>query len=595
MGPFSKETQSAHRNVPPTEFRWLCTRIRPFVFLQAASCVCLVGGSALALLYPLILKGLIDRVFPFHQVSLLPHAVALTFLSFEGKALFIGLGAYLTLQVGQKMALDLRMELLRNLDLLSAEYQETTPVGVKLYALREPVDEIAYFGSDLLPSLLRIVVSASFTLCAMAALSARLMSIVLLFVPIFLIARCHFRPRLERDAEAMQKSQAAVAGFLEEHLSSVVQVQMLAREKLRESIAYRFFTRAVDAQRRLARTGVCFAVSTALAVALAASAVTGYGGWRVLTGAISIGSLVAFSSYLAQLFEALGTGAEIYARAQRVVSSIRQVRTTLALRPSVTEAPSALTLPPEISAVLVLRDVRFAYSHREDVLEVHSLTIPAGERVAIVGKNGAGKSTFAKLIGRLYDPMEGEITLGAINLRIVSMDCLRSNVVYVPQRAVLFDDTVAGNLRLAKPNAPSWELEEVLAAVGLTALLGRLPLGQEEPLGPDACTFSGGERQRLTLARALLQRPRVLILDEATSCLDLIAEEAILRSIDCILPASTLLFVSHRLANLGRFERVLVLERGRIVEDGPSSILKANGGTYATLFGAATWPARRGV
>jgi len=595
MGLLSKETQSECRNVPPTEFRWLCTKLKPLVFWQCASCISLVIGSVLVLLYPLILKWLVDRILPFRQLSLLPYAVALTFLSFEGKALFFGLGAYLTLHVGQRMALDLRMEMLRHLDTLSPEYQEKTPVGVKLYALREPVDEIAYFGSDLLPSLLRILVSASFTLCAMAALDARLTSIVFLLVPIFLVARHHFRRRLERDAEAMQVSQAAVAGFLEEHLSSVVQVQLLGREKSRETTAYRFFARAVDNQRRLSRTGAYFAVSTALAVALAASAVVGFGGWSVLTGSISIGSLVAFSSYLGQLFEALGTGAEMYARAQRVVSSIRQVRATLALRPSVTEAPVALTLPAETSATLVIRDLRFGYSGRKDILHIHSLTIPAGERVAIVGENGAGKSTLAKLIARLYDPREGEVTLGAMNLRILRMDYLRSNVVYVPQRAVLFEDTVAGNLRLAKPNAPSWKLDEALAAVGLAALVRRLPLGREEPLGPDACTLSGGERQRLTLARALLQRPRVLILDEATSCLDPIAEEEIFRSIERILPASMLLFVSHRLSNVDRFQRVLVLESGRIVEDGHASFLKAKGGTYSKLLGAAARPSSGAV
>jgi ABC-type multidrug transport system fused ATPase/permease subunit len=210
--------------------------------------------------------------------------------------------------------------------------------------------------------------------------------------------------------------------------------------------------------------------------------------------------------------------------------------------------------------------------------------------VAVVGRNGAGKSTFAKLAARLYDPTAGSVTVGGVNVRDLQVESLRATVCYSPQGATLFDDTFAGNLRLGNPAASEAELSVVTELVGLTERLENLPGRWNERIGPGGSRLSGGERQRLALARALLQRPPILILDEATSSLDPTAEQAILAKIDHLFPDSTLIFLSHRLWSLTWVDRVLVFDAGRIVQDGTHGLLQGQNGPYTELLRASENP-----
>jgi ATP-binding cassette subfamily B protein len=473
----------------------------------------------------------------------------------------------LTVAASQKIVLALRVEILKHLDSLSADYHEAIPTGEKLYALREPVEEIAYLGSDLFPGILRTLLSTTLTLFVMGALSFRLTLIVLPLVPVFLLTRHHFRQRLGRNADDLQDRRLEVSSFLEEHAPSVVQIQSLQQEARRERLAYRLFAMAARSQLRLARTGVFFSIFTNLAIVLAISAIIGYGGIRVLRGLLTIGGLVAFYSYLAQLFEPLSGAMEMYARAQKTFSSIRRVRAALALRPSTQESPQAVPLPCGAPADLQIHDLRFAYPGEKDLLQIPHLLISAGERVALVGENGAGKSTLAKLAARLYDPGSGYVSYAGVDLRAIRLKEFRSVAAYLPAMPVLFDDTLAANLRLGRPRATDEELREVLYAVDLTAFVESLPLRYQQPLGPGGSRLSSGQRQRVALARALLQRPRLLILDEATSSMDAAVENVVLDRTRLFLPSSTVLLLSHRLSSVAWANRVIVLEAGKILRD----------------------------
>jgi ABC-type multidrug transport system fused ATPase/permease subunit len=554
-------------NLVPVELRWLTTALRPVWALHAASFFVFALGSALGLFGPLVLRWLIDRILPERDAWLLVTAVALLFLSYEGRVVFTGLGSWLTVAASQKIALALRMKILRHLDTLSADYHESTPTGQKLYPLREPAEEIAYFGSDLFPGMLRTLLSTALTLFAMGALSPRLTLIVLPVVPVFLVTRHHFRLRLGRHADDLQDKRLEMSSFLEEHAPSVVQIQSLQQETHRERQAYRLFGAAARSQLRLARTGVFFSIFTNLAIALAISATIGYGGVKVLSGNLTIGSLVAFYSYLGQLFEPLSGVMEMYARAQRTFSSIRQVRTALAIRPSIGESPHAVRLPPGASSDLEFHDLRFAYPGQKELLHIPHLMIHAGERVALVGENGAGKSTLAKLAARLYDPDSGQISYGGVDLRAIPLYEFRSLTAYLPATPVLFDDTFAGNLRMGRPQATDEELAEVLYAVDLTGFVESFPLLYKQPLGPGGSRLSSGQRQRVALARALLKRPRILILDEATSSMDVAVEQVVLDRTRRFLSFSTVLLLSHRLSSVGWADRVIVLGAGKIVRD----------------------------
>jgi ATP-binding cassette, subfamily B, bacterial len=568
-------------NLVPVELRWLTTALRPVWALHIASFFAFTLGSALGLLGPLVLRWVIDRVLPDRDAWLLISAVTLLFLSYEGRVVFSSLGNSLTVAASQRVVLALRLEMLRHLDSLSADYHEATPTGEKLYPLREPVEEIAYLGSDLFPGILRTLLSTALTLFAMGVLSARLTLVVLPLVPAFLLTRHHFRQRLGRDADALQDKRREVSSFLEEHAPSVVQIQSLQQETRRERQAYRLFANAARSQLRLARTGAFFSIFTNLAVVLAMSAIIGYGGLRVLRGDLTTGSLVAFYSYLAQLFEPLSGAMEMYARAQRTFSSIRQVRMALALRPTVRESPYAVQLPSGAASDLEFHALHFAYPSQKELLRIPHLLISAGECVALVGENGAGKSTLAKLAARLYDPGSGSVSYGGVDLRVIRLKEFRSVAAYLPATPVLFDDTLAANLRLGRPQATDEELAQVLYAVDLTDFVDRLPLPYQQPLGPGGSRLSSGQRQRVALARTLLKRPRILILDEATSSMDAAVEQVVLDRTRLFLPSSTVLLLSHRLSTVRWAERVIVLEAGKIIRDEPTRALSKSDNSVA--------------
>jgi ABC-type bacteriocin/lantibiotic exporter with double-glycine peptidase domain len=557
----------------PSELRWLAKQIRPFVPLHVASFLCMTAGSLLALLTPLVLKWLIDQVLPRRETGLLLCAASLIFLSYQGRTALTSIGNYLTLNAVQKMALRLRMEILRHLDKLSADYYESTPPGATMYPLKEPIEEVAYFGSDLLPSILRMCLTTTFTLVTMFVLSPVLTPAILPLVPLFLIARQHFRMKLSTDSDDVQRNLVAWNGFLEEHISSVLPIQLLGQERRQERKAFRLLARTTRSHLTLFKTGVWFTVWTSIAVVLAMSAVIGYGGWSVVSGTLSLGSLVAFYSFVTQLFDPLSGAAELYARAQRTFASIRQLQAVCALRPSITDLPVCAQFPDQCWR-LEFTEVGFGYQRQENVLRIPSLRIAAGEKIAIVGENGAGKSTLARLITRLYDVQSGSIQVGGTDIRNVQLKTLRRCICYLPRDPVLFDGSLASNLRFVRPGASDRELSEVIQLADLVDLVEALPEGLHQRIGPDGCQLSGGQRQRLAIARALLQKPHILILDEATSCLDPTSETLILRNVRDHLPASTLIVVSHRASTSSAFSRILVLSGGRIVDDlGPDALV----------------------
>jgi ABC-type multidrug transport system fused ATPase/permease subunit len=564
----SSVTQQRRSHWLPPELAWLIQEIRPLLRWHLASFLSITAGSLLALLSPLLLKWLIDSIIAQRSIGLLLLAVALIFLGHQGRVALTSLGSYLMLSASQKMALTLRVRLLEHLDTLSADYYEDTPVGTVMYPLKEPIEEISYFGSDLLPAILRMLLTTAFTLAAMSALSPVLTLTVLPLIPVFLATRQYFRRKLASDADTAQNDRLAWSNFLEEHLSSVISIQLLGQERRQERRAFRLLASSLRSQQRLYRTATWFTVWSSLAIVLAMSAVIGYGGKSVLAGTLTIGSLVAFYGFVTQLFDPLSGASELYARAQKTFASIRQVQAALNSRPSVTNAVGALTLPRQHAAEIEFDAVEFGYSRNKDLLHVASLRILPGEHIAIAGENGAGKSTLVRLIVRLYDPVSGEVRLGGEDIRNIHLKSLRQSVGYLPRDPVLFDGSIASNLLFVRPSASEQEVEEALQIVGLTALVGSLPGGLGQRIGPEACQLSGGERQRLALARAILQQPRVLILDEATSCLDPSAEIIILESLRMKLSTSTFIVVTHRGSTLSLFRRVLVLSRGWIIEDG---------------------------
>ena len=552
----------------PYELRWLSKQIRPLLPFHFASFLCITAGSLLGLLTPLVLKWVIDQVIPHHRVGLLLLATVLILLGTQGKSALASTGSYLMLTAAQRMSLALRMSLLRHLDSLSADYYENTPLGTVVYPMRDPIEEIAYFGSDLVPGILRTLLTSCITLATMFVLSPALSLVVIPFIPVFLVTRQHFRKKLETDSDRAQGDRISWNNFLEEHVAAVIPIQLLRQQRRQERKGFRLLARSVRSQQKLFSTGVWFTLWTSLSVVLAMSAVIGYGGFRVLAGTLTLGGLVAFYSFVTQLFDPLSGAAELYSRTQKTLASVRQVQALLAVEPTVVDPSDAMATVLEGPAQVDFLSVEFGYDRRKQVLRIPFLQITPGERVAIAGENGAGKSTLVKLLARIYDVDLGSVRIGGEDVRNCRLEDLRQCVSYLPREPVLFDGSLVSNLRFVRPAASDDQLCAAIQCAGLSDFVRSLPKGLDQRVGPAACQLSGGERQRLAIARALLQKPQILILDEATSCLDPSSEAVVLRNIYSCLTGSTVFVISHRFSTLATFGRIIVLANGRIVSDG---------------------------
>ncbi len=316
------------------------------------------------------------------------------------------------------------------------------------------------------------------------------------------------------------------------------------------------------------------------------------GGRMVLDGELMIGQLAAFVLYLTAFFAPIQQMVQLYDTYQKGQASVKKLRELLATEPSVPESPSAIELPP-VRGEIRFEDVSFGYEADRPVLADVDLTIAAGETFALVGATGAGKSTMAKLVTRFHDPTAGRVLLDGHDLRDVTLTSLRRQLGVVPQEAFLFGGSMRDNISFARPEATVAEVLEACRAVGIDDLVERLPDGIDTAVHERGVALSSGERQLLALARAFLARPRVLILDEATSNLDLRSEAKIEHALDVLLEGRTAIIIAHRLATAMRADRIGVVDEGRIVELGSHAELVAAGGRYAAMY--ATWESHTGT
>jgi ABC-type multidrug transport system fused ATPase/permease subunit len=561
-----------------SELRWLASRVKPFLRLHLGSYCCIVISSFLVLLDPLIVRFLIDDVIPSGRVGLLP-LVALGFLlTYLARLGTDSLAGMLNFRAVQKMIFRSRLSLLRHLQRLSAEYHDNRPLGDTLHRLQNDVDQVATLSGEVIPGALRIITVFTFVMTTMLILNYRLTVVVLPLIPVFILVRRRFNDRLRQASDSVQEQAGKVIGFLEEHLSSIVQVQLLSCEQREARRFARLSGSAMRAQVNRRGTEMFFGGLLYLIVVVGMASVLGYGGYLVMSGRLTAGGLVAFYGYTLQLFIPLYGVVDIYSKLQRAGASIRRLMEITEAQTALSDRPEALSLKPDSAGVVELRDVSFSYNGDRTVLNAVNLRVKAGERVAIAGRSGNGKSTIARLVARLYDARSGTILIEGTDVRDIKLKSLRSSVIFVPQDPVLFDVSLRENLRYGNAAATDDELHQVARLAQLESVIRKLPRGWDEPLGPRGNRLSGGERQRVALARALLQRPKVLILDECTSALDALTERQVLDALDQFLQNVTTIVISHRPFPNRWADRVIHLERGQISanSDASCSELQAN-------------------
>ena len=547
------------------EFWWLLSQVKPFFRLHFGSYLCVVAASVLVLIDPLIVRFLIDEVIPHGRFSWLPLVAAAFFFSYTGRLGFDSLAGMLNFRAVQKMTYRSRLKLLRHLQRLSAEYHDNTSPGDTLHRLQMDVDQVGTLTGEVIPVLLRTATVFILVMTTMLVLNYRLTLIVLPLIPLFILVRRRFQHRLRDASDSVQQQSGKLIGFLEEHLSAIVQVQLLSCEQREARRFARISGAVVRAQMMRRGTELFFSSVLYLIIVAGMAAVLSYGGYQVMTGTLTAGGLVAFYGYTLQLFIPLYGVVDIYARVQRVAASARRLI-------EITEARSilrdgALLLDVDAPAAVELREVCFSYNPERPVLSEVCLRVDRGERVALAGTSGNGKSTIAKLVARMYDTRAGNVLLDGTDIRDLKLKSLRSAVIFVPQDPVLFDVTLRENLLYGNPHATDEELESVTKLAQLDVLIKRLPRGLDESLGPRGNRLSGGERQRVALARALLQHPKVLILDECTSALDEVTERLLLSGLDSYLKDVTTIIISHRPSPTSWANRVVHFNYGRIVDE----------------------------
>ena len=556
---------------------------RPYKARTTLAIVSLLGATAVGLAPPYLVGRAVDEV-RHGRTSLLVHLVIAFVLVGVFGVVFSYVQTYYTGWTGERMLADLRNHLFRHLQRLSLGFYERNRAGVIISRLTNDVEALDQLVTDGVTSLVQNTLTLVGTAVLLFFLDWRLALASLTVMPAMTLATAWFRKRSGRAYRSVRETLGAVTATLAEDIAGMRVLQSFTRERAaRENFhdvsdAYR-----VSNMQTVTLSGLYFPFVDFLSSA-ATAVVLGYGGWLAFHGEVSIGVLVAFLGYLSNFFDPVQQLSQLYNTFLSAVAALDKITDLLDETPEVEDAPDAVQLS-HITGRVTFDDVRFSYGRGPEVLHGIDLEVPAGTTVALVGHTGAGKSTIAKLLARFYDPTDGHIAIDGADLRTVSQSSLRRQLGIVPQEGFLFAGTVAENLAFGRPDATRQEIVAATRAVGAEEFVNRLEDGYETQLGERGSRLSLGQRQLVAFARALLADPRILILDEATSSVDIGTERTIERALRRLLHGRTAFIIAHRLSTIRDADLIVVLEHGKVVEQGTHDELLRKQGLYLSLYG----------
>jgi len=489
-------------------------------------------------------------------------------------------------RVGQEVLLELRRRLFVQFQKLDVAFHDRYTTGRVVSRLTNDTDAIA----ELLANGFDGLITAALTMIGVGVLlltlDLRLGAVCLVCFPILMWLVRWFSRSSSRTYRRVRETSALVIVQFIETMTGIRAVQAYRRERRNQEIFEDVAGQYQDANVDSFRLVAIFMPGIKLIGNLTVGAVLLYGGYRVLEGQMTIGVLAAFLLYLRMFFEPMQEISQFYNTFQSASAALEKLSGVLEERPSVVEPVRPVAMPTARGEVN-FDGVGFAYVPERQVLSELDLSIPAGQTVALVGTTGAGKTTIAKLMSRFYDPTSGRVSLDGIDLREISDDDLGRSVVMVTQESFMFDGTVAENIAFGRPSASRADVVGAAQAVGAHEFIAALPQGYDTDVGKRGDRLSAGQRQLVTFARAFLADPAVLILDEATSSLDIPSERLVQRALQTILADRTAVIIAHRLSTVQIADRVLVLEHGEVIEDGtPAELMSRTDGNYASLHRA---------
>ncbi|MBT8370392.1 MAG: ABC transporter ATP-binding protein/permease [Deltaproteobacteria bacterium] len=557
--------------------------LAPYWKTLIISALLLVARAGLELVPPLFQKEIVDEIITARNLKYLGIIITALIGTYALNQLVQIGDNYVRHALGEKFIFDLRVRLYAYLQKMSLSFFERTSTGELMSRVTNDLSALEHFvthGSALTAvDLMRLVGGA----IILFVLDWRLAALVMIPVPILALAFRHYNTKIRPVYRRVRARLGDINAKLQDNLSGIRVIQAFAREDLEYQRFSAESERYYQARVKGIRYWSIFFPAIRFFSAMGTVVVLGVGSIMVVKGQLSLGTLVAFLAYITSIYEPINRLTEVDNIFQEAIAAGERIFEVLDEITEVKDAPDAVDLPV-VQGEMVFDQVHFQYGSGDQVLHAISFAMAAGEMVALVGPSGAGKTSIANLICRFYDPIKGKVTVDGYNLRKIKLNSLRRQVAVVLQDSFLFNNTVAENMLYGKPDATEDELVAAARAANAHDFITNLPDGYDTELGERGVKLSGGQKQRLALARAILADPRILILDEATSSVDAEAEYLIQQALERVLEGRTALVIAHRLSTIRNADKIIVLDRGRIVEIGNHKELMGQEGLYKQLY-----------
>jgi len=571
--------------------RWLIGQLRPYRGRVALMFLGLLLATGAGLAPPYLAGQAIDAGIETRDVGALDLIVA----AFVGVSVLYAAATYLQTYmvgwVGTRVLQDLRQRVFTHLQSMSIGFFTRRSPGVLISRMTNDIEALNQLVTSGVVTMFSSTLTLLGVIVIMLVLDVQLALIAFLTFPLLAIASVIFRIVSQGAYRATRERIAAITAYLQESLSGVRVVRSFGQEPrhLSEMTELNEANRAANL--RTVYLNASYFPAVELLAAVGTAAIILYGGSQVIDDKIQVGVIVAFIGYLATFFDPIQQLSQLYTTYQQGMAALDKIFDLLDTEPDMVDAPDAID-PGTLRGEIELEGVWFSYAEGNEpvdgtwALRDVDLHVPPGQTLALVGATGAGKSTFAKLVARFYDPQQGRVLVDGHDLRGVRQRALRRQLGIVPQEGFLFSGSVRENIAFGRPEASAAEIEAAVAAVGATEFVAGLPDGIETQVGERGIQLSAGQRQLVAFARALLAEPRILILDEATSNVDVRTEKTIEKGLERLLQGRTAIVIAHRLSTIRRAGKIVVLEGGKIAEQGTHDELIAAGGPYSKLYGA---------